>query len=125
MDEKPTEYAIEQYVNEQRSVCKRYGASFVESPFDVSVGVAIETFGKSIKPINGLRHPQQGASVTNWYIWAGELSPSTDFFKPIHLWHLIDMCPEAIRFLGLAPGWRFLFDENYEDVWYDEKLLDI
>jgi hypothetical protein len=28
------------------------------------------------------------------------------------------------RYLGLAPGWRFLIGEDgYEDVWFDPDLL--
>jgi hypothetical protein len=27
------------------------------------------------------------------------------------------------KYLGLAPGWRFLIAPGYEDVWFDEILL--
>jgi len=30
-----------------------------------------------------------------------------------------------IKYLGLSPGWKFLSDGEYEDVWYDENLLNI
>ena len=43
--------------------------------------------------------------------------------KPMHIYHLLELCPKAIKYLGLAPGWRFLFDNTYEDVWYDQSLL--
>lgn len=51
--------------------------------------------------------------------------PRGDFFKPMHLKHLIEQHPEPIPYLGLPPGWRFLIDptRGYEDVWQDEKLL--
>ena len=26
------------------------------------------------------------------------------------------------KYLGLAPGWRFLIAGDYEDVWFDERL---
>jgi hypothetical protein len=62
--------------------------------------------------------------TSGWYIWAGkEFSNDPDFFVPIHIAHLIEWCPEAIKYLGLPPGWRFLFDKNYEDVWEDKKLI--
>ncbi|HEY4324361.1 MAG TPA: hypothetical protein VGN20_10250 [Mucilaginibacter sp.] len=41
----------------------------------------------------------------------------------MHISHLLDIYPTAIDYLGLAPGWRFLIDEEYEDVWYDSNLL--
>lgn len=75
--------------------------------------------------MNGLRHPPQGDTV-GWYIWAGEeLSQEPDFFQPRHVEHLNEWCPAVISYLGLAPGWRFLLANDYEDVWYDESLLDI
>jgi hypothetical protein len=76
-------------------------------------------------PINRLRHVSEG-DTTGWYIWAGEdLSNSLDFFKPLHVSRLEQWCPAVLKYLGLPPGWRFLIAEDYEDVWYDETLLDI
>jgi hypothetical protein len=43
----------------------------------------------------------------------------------MHVWHLANWRPEVLRFLGLGPGWRFLMDGAYEDVWHDPKLLDV
>jgi hypothetical protein len=45
------------------------------------------------------------------------------FFLPLHVTHLESRCPEIIKYLGLAPGWRFLVAPDYEDVWYDKALL--
>lgn len=34
--------------------------------------------------------------------------------------------PKLIDYLGLDAGFRFLITEKgYEDVWFDEKLLEI
>lgn len=109
----------------QKIVCGQYGALYVPSPFDKIIGVAIETLANAAKmPINGLRHPVESVQSTNWYIWGGEYSEADDFFKPMHISHLSELCPQALRYLGLPPGWRFLFDDKqYEDVWYDEGLL--
>lgn len=109
----------------QNAVCQKYGAEFLESPFCKIIGVALNSFDNPIMPINGLRHPIETEQCSNWYIWAGEYSDADDFFKPVHIYHLLEVCPKVINYLGLAPGWRFLFDNIYEDVWYDEKLLDI
>jgi hypothetical protein len=107
----------------QKEVCIKYGADFLMSPFDSIIGVALDTFSDSKITINGLRHSIEKENVSNWYIWSGEYSSTDDFFKPIHVKHLLEICPKAIDYLGLAPGWRFLFDSMYEDVWYDENLL--
>jgi hypothetical protein len=78
-----------------------------------------------IWPINGLRHPQEG-DTTGWYIWAGEdFSTDDDFFVPLHVKHLEEWCPAVIKYLGLAPGWRFLLANDYEDVWQDLSLLGV
>jgi hypothetical protein len=112
-------------LSEQRSICKKYGAHFVESPSNFKVGISFTT-NEYTFPINGLRHPMQG-ETTGWYIWAGEkFSEDPDFFVPLHIEHLKDFCPEVIKYLGLSPGWRFLIGPNgYEDVWNDETLLKI
>ena len=75
-------------------------------------------------PINGLRHPIQG-DTTGWYIWAGgEPSTAPDFFQPVHVAHLVEWCPLALKFLGLPPGWRFQVADGHEDVWEDPTLLE-
>jgi len=70
-----------------------------------------------------LRHP--GVKGTcGWYIWAGEeFSEDSDFFRPVRVSHLEEHCPEAIPYLALAPGYRFLVAPGYEDVWFDSSLL--
>jgi hypothetical protein len=115
-------------VIKQKAICERYGALYLASPFDKLIGVAIESFkGKGLMTINGLRHPIESEQSANWYIWAGEnFSEADDFFKPMHVSHLLELCPQALCYLGLPPGWRFLFDnKQYEDVWYDKELLNV
>ncbi|PZR22462.1 MAG: hypothetical protein DI535_26205 [Citrobacter freundii] len=109
----------------QQQLCEKYGADFLASPFDNIVGISLDSFKKFEMPVNGLRHPLEIPGYAEWYLWCGEYSDADDFFQPMHLHHLLQLCPKAIRYLGLAPGWRFLFDNVYEDVWYDENLLDI
>ena len=53
------------------------------------------------------------------------MSDAPDYFKPLHVEHLKEWCPEVEKYLGLGPGWRVLIAGEYEDVWYDESLLDI
>ncbi|MFI5125048.1 MAG: hypothetical protein ACHQDF_06975 [Chitinophagales bacterium] len=67
-----------------------------------------------------------GRSTTGWYLWSGEeFSEDPNFFVPLHVEHLKEWCPEIIKYLRLAPGWRFLIAPNYEDVWEDLTLLEI
>lgn len=115
----------QEFIRRQKDICKKYGAEFFGVAFDESAGVALESFDRFQMPIDGLRHSIENDRSVSWYIWSGEYSDAHDFFKPIHVRHLLDVCPKAINYLGLAPGWRFFFDSNYEDVWYDESLLDI
>jgi hypothetical protein len=110
-------------IDQQHKVCERYGTSFFDSPDDQKIGISLNS-KDHIYPLNGMRHnPENG--TTGWYIWAGRGEPSKedDFFKPLHVSHLAEWCPEILPFLGLPPGWRFLIAPNYEDVWFDEKLI--
>ena len=110
---------------EQKQVCEKYKAPYLESPERFKVGIALNV-REGLTPINGLRHQPQG-DTTGWYIWAGETySSDPNFFVPLHVEHLIEWCPEVIKYLGLAPGWRFLIvPSSYEDVWEDKTLLEL
>jgi len=105
----------------QREICKIRGLPYFPTDPDSKLGFATGTQGKV--PVNGLRHPPEGAT-SGWYIWCGEeFSQDPNFFAPLHARHLSDRCPEALRFLGLPPGSRFLAVGDYVDVWFDESLL--
>jgi hypothetical protein len=106
----------------QRQKCAEYGAEFAAVGAEQMVGVSRSLFSGRW-PINGLRHPPE-AGTTGWYLWSGtELSDTDDFFAPIHVQHVLDEHSKLAQYLGLAPGWRFLFDDTHEDVWYDPLLL--
>jgi hypothetical protein len=107
----------------QQDLCIKFGAPFVESHASLKIGLS-RNFDIRKYPINGLRHPPEGGT-TGWYIWGGKWSYSPNFFEPHHLYHLYSQDHELIKYLGLAPGWRFLFAPNHEDVWEDSTLLNI
>jgi hypothetical protein len=113
------------FSEQQKSICKKYNASFVPSRENLLVGISLNIKQK-IQPINGLRHPTT-KDTTGWYIWGGEsFSEDEDFFTPLHVEHLSEWCPQVIKYLGLPPGWRFIIDsDGYEDVWEDLSLLDV
>lgn len=113
------QHAIEEL---QREICRKFESDYYPSPNELKIGISLNIRSGAV-PINGLRHPPEG-DTTGWYIWAGEgLSDSPDFFTPLHVEHLDEWCPQIKKYLGLAPGWRFLAADGYEDVWFDENLL--
>lgn len=114
---------MEAIKRQQLFMCEKYGVIPCISPIDFKVGVSLSLIDSSKYPIHGLRHPIEG-DASGWYIWAGEYSEDTDFFKPLHTWHLEAKKPELLKYLGLPPGYRFLLgEEGYVDVWFDESLL--
>jgi hypothetical protein len=107
----------------RKTVCERFSLCPQTPHLDSVIGLAIASVGKG--EINGLRHPIQGNS-NGWYIWYGEYSNSDDFFSPVCIKHLNKYFNKDINeYLDLPIGFRFLIANNYEDVWYDEKLLII
>jgi len=110
----------------QLEVCNKYGASFLEAPSYLKIGISYNVKDRKLFPVNGLRHMPTG-DTTGWYIWAGEeFSEDVDFFVPLHVEHLKEWRPEILKFLGLPSGYRFLIGkDDYEDVWYDDTLLEI
>jgi hypothetical protein len=107
--------------DEQREMCNRFGVQPIEARADLKVGLALDSVGE---PISGLRHPAE-SDTTGWYLWRGELSEAADFFSPLHTVHLAERLPDVLPYLALPPGWRFAIAPDYEDVWYDESLLDV
>jgi hypothetical protein len=64
--------------------------------------------------------------TSGWYVWARqEFSDDERFFQPTHVGHVVSLYPEIRPYLALPPGWRFLIEPGYEDVWFDEALLVI
>lgn len=105
----------------QKDLCTARGYEYVPVSLDSMLGFAAKTQGQT--PVNGLRHAPTG-DTNGWYVWCGqELSQEPDFFDPLHTQHLLERCPEAIRFLALPPGCRFFVAGDYVDVWFDESLL--
>lgn len=109
-----------EYLQEQ--VCVRFESTFnPPNPGDL---IAISKDWRAQKyPINGLRLREKGEH-SGWYIWLGEtLGDDANLFIPLHLSHLEDVKDEALPFLGLDYGWRFLIAPGHVDVWFDESLL--
>ncbi len=107
---------------QQQRVCDQHGAEFFPPVAGSRVGIAIQTLG--LQPLNGMRIDPHGGAC-GWYLWAGgEPSNADDFYQPMCIEHLTDYCPAAIPFLALPPGWRFLTDGKYDDVWYDASLTE-
>ena len=115
---------ISEIEREQIEVCRKNGVSYEPFDFGSKLG-ASDNLRSGLLPLNGLRHPPEG-DTSGWYLWAGEeLSTATDFFKPLHANHLINLCPDVMKYLALPPGWRFLVAGSHEDIWFDEKLLNL
>jgi hypothetical protein len=104
-------------------VCERAGVKRIDPDPESQVGIAMQTLGA--QPINGLRNPIV-QDRNGWFIWCGEYSEDDDFFQPLHVEHLSEYLPQVLKYLSLPPGYRFLIDESgYEDVWFDESLLEV
>lgn len=115
---------METIVQEQIEVCRGYGVEYQPLDFGLKLGVS-ENFFSGVLPLNGLRHPQDYPTC-GWYLWASEqFSEADDFFQSLHVFHLVERCPKIIKYLALPVGWRFLIANDYEDVWFDENLLNV
>jgi hypothetical protein len=110
----------------QKDLCEKYNnVEWVEASPLKRVGIT-----KDIRiagmPTNGLRHPPD-RDMSGWYLWSSEGFPAQkEAFESMHIEHLDTYFPRVLKYLGLPPGWRFLFDDKgYEDVWFDKSLLDV
>jgi len=104
----------------QVAVCREVGAEPHPVHGDLKVGIA-RNINSGAMPIHGVRMlPERGTS--GWYFWAGDYSDDPDFFVALHASHLAERAPLVLPFLALPPGWRFLTDGSYKDVWFDEEV---
>ncbi|KGO10015.1 hypothetical protein I6H88_21375 [Elizabethkingia bruuniana] len=111
------------YFEKQLKICMKYSqiSDLVELDTLIALG---RNFNPNIQ-INGLRHPRT-ETLNGWYIWSGEHSEAFDFFQPSHACHLLENASFVMSYLGLPAGNRFLIDnKGYEDVWFDETLLNV
>ena len=108
--------------SQRLAVCPFSSSTFQVPPVPASV------FSRHFRRRHLHYRPLVGCSVyrltCGWYLWADEeMSEDDDFFKPMHVYHLIERCPNVVKYLALPPGWRFLLAGDHEDVWFDAKLL--
>lgn len=115
----PSSIDLERAAAEQASVCERFGSRFTPMDYELKLGLALDSLHEM--PITGVRtKPENGTD--GWYIWGGEYSDAPDFFKPVHVHHVLEMLPMVVKYLALAPGFKFIVDnEGYEDVWLDDE----
>lgn len=107
----------------QKAVCDDFGVEVCEVFLGDKVGISQSALDGEL-PLNGLRH-RYTSGTNGWYLWGGEFSDAVDFFKPLHVGHLEESCKLSLKYLLLPPGWRFLTDGAYEDVWFDASLLKV
>lgn len=109
-------------IKQHRQLCEKYRAAYNPADDNLKLGIS-NNVKQGLLPINDLRlHPEEW--TTGWFIWAGEeFSEDPDFFVPLHTVYLNDWVNDLHKYLGLAPGWRFLIAGDYVDVWFDEQLL--
>ena len=113
---------MDDLIDDMRRICSEHGSEFVMTSPDAIAGVA-DNVRAAAWPLNGLRY--RPGTTSGWFIWAGEqTSQASDFFKPTHIKHLVERCPDVMPYLALAPGYRFLIAPGYEDVWIDLELLE-
>ena len=113
---------INKIVNDQMKLCAKYGSQFCPPSPSLLASVS-KNIGEKDLPLQGLRHPLEGAS--GWFLWRGEFSLAEDFFEVVHLYHVYEGVEPVIPYLALAPGWTFFLQSDFEDVWFDESLLEV
>ena len=101
-------------------LCGRVGAT----PLQTAPGdrLGLSRSARTDRPVHG-RRVAPGPGASGWFVWAGDWSDADDFFEPTHAAHIPQVCPLASLFLSLPPGWRFLTDGDYVDVWFDPAIL--
>jgi hypothetical protein len=108
-------------IEEQKLVCEQYGSAYRAVSDNDVVAIAVQSLEQeTIVGIRKLPDPNDGIA---WFIYGGELDDHDDFFQTMTVKELTEVFPEALPFLALETGYRFLIDhDEYEDVWREGEL---
>ena len=110
---------LEELISEQKLLCEEFESSYIKVSGDDVVAVAVNTLNQ--EPIVGIRKKPEPEENVSWFIYGGEMGKGEDFFETMTVRELQDILPEALPYLALAEGFRFMIDrEDYEDVWKEE-----
>ena len=115
---------LQDFIEEQKLVCEEFDSAYIKVKEDDVVAVAKHTLDQ--EPIVGLRNKPEPGEKVAWFIYGGELGEGEDFFETMTVKELEEILPDAIPFLALETGFRFMIDrDDYEDVWKAEPDLGI
>ena len=107
----------------QKTPCDQHNIVYQPLDFHLELGISANFFDGTM-PLNGLRLKPE-SDTCGWYLWAGEdLSQADNFFQAMHVYHLVEHQSSVLQYLALPPGWRFLTNGIYEDIWFDATLLE-
>ena len=113
---------LQDFIEEQKLVCEEFDSTYIKVKEDDVVAIAKHTLDK--EPIVGLRKKPETDENVAWFIYGGELEEGEDFFETVTIKELEDILPEAIPYLALEEGFRFMIDrDDYEDVWKADTIL--
>ncbi|WP_228200225.1 MULTISPECIES: hypothetical protein [Acinetobacter] len=102
-------------IEEQQLLCEEFDSAYRAVKETDIIAIALHTLNK--EPIVGLRKLPDENNVS-WFIYGGELDGAEDFFELISVQELAKEFPEALPYLALDTGYRFMIDsDDYEDVW--------
>jgi hypothetical protein len=102
-------------IEEQKLVCEEFGSAYLPVKETDVIAIALHTLNK--EPIVGLRKLPDENKVS-WFIYGGELGDGEEFFEIISVKELEKEFPDALPYLALDTGYRFMIDaDDYEDVW--------
>lgn len=112
---------LEELIAEQKLLCDEFDSAYVKVNGDDVVAIAVHTLNQ--EPIVGIRKKPETDEKIAWFIYGGELGEGEDFFETMTVRELQDILPEALPYLALAEGFRFMIDrEDYEDVWKEGMI---
>ena len=102
-----TESEVIDIVRWQEETCRRFKVGFTPAPGISRLGIGMD-FREGAYPVNGMRSDADGDSSGGFIRSGTELSQDDDHFEALHVAHVQEICPEAMSYLALPPGWRFL-----------------
>ena len=111
---------LQDFIEEQKLVCEEFDSRYIKVNEDDVVAIAKQTLNQ--EPIVGIRK-KPDADQVSWFIYGGELQDSDAFFDIVTVKELEEIFPDALVYLALEEGFRFMIDaDEYEDVWREGAL---
>jgi len=103
---------------EQQELCRNKGAEYIPPLFQQMVAISDGVLeGEATE---GVRYPSP-RHMSGWWLTTDRYNGDIKTIRTVHLYHVVIVRPDLIKYLGLPFGYRF--HASSDQAWFDQKVM--